>query len=90
VGGQELFGGHTVELGQPGELGHGDRAVSAFPGADGDHRPLPAGRVFDLLEAHPAFPSDGSQPRTQGNGVSLGHSQSPHSGCNTLSVLHAG
>ena len=90
-GGEEFRGGQPVELRELGQPGHGDRAASAFVGADGLHGPPALGLLLDLLEGQPPLPADGPQPPAESGGVLLGHTPKvPRSARNTASIRHGG
>ena len=69
---ESLFGGHTVERGQFGGLGHGGRPVAAVVGANDDRVEPSGGLVFDLQQCQATLSSNGPQPRHQCRSVVLG------------------
>ena len=59
--GQQLGHRHAVEVGQLGQLLHGDRAVAALVGPDDDRLPAAAGLLLDAVQRQTLLLPDGAE-----------------------------
>ena len=74
--GQQLGDRHGVEVGELGELLHGDGAVAALVGAHDDGLPPALRLLLDAVQGQALLLADGAQPRAECARVVAGHGTS--------------